>query len=157
MKRLLYITICLVAAIMFAVSCGGNSNKQLKDGDMDQATEKMVKEASKGKDFTKAGKEKLASLGKTEKDKRVVARSDWPKDNKVEIFVVVPDDMGGWYSEVYHFFYDTEDGKKNYNYKTYAEKNDDAGLWILTKLSQSYSSWQEAYDKYKDNGDTIIE
>lgn len=157
MKKTILALACMASLALLTACGGGSSKKQLKGDELKDATEKMVEQSTKGKELNKAGKAKLASLGKTEKGKRLVARDDWPNDGKIEIYIVQQDDEGDWYSEVYHFFYDTEVGRKNYNYKSYAKKSDDAGLWILTKLSTSYSSWQEAYDKCKENGYKIVE
>ncbi|MDR1222601.1 MAG: hypothetical protein LBL07_06945 [Tannerella sp.] len=57
MKRINFKNSVTVLAIgLAAVSCGGNANKeQLKGNALDNAAEKMVEQAAKGKEFTKAG------------------------------------------------------------------------------------------------------
>jgi len=148
MKRALCMATCLVAVMMLAVPYHGSAQQE--------------------NDFPKEGKAKMTSLGKTEKDKLIVCTDLWRNDHYMQVFVVQKgeeDEEGeevGWYSRVYHFYYDTERGKRNYasyleNGEAYYEEHSATGLWILTAKSASYSSWQEAYDKYKENGNTFVE
>jgi hypothetical protein len=160
MKTVNFINIVIALAIgLVTVSCGGRgSNRQLKGEALEKATDKMVTDASAGKSFTKAGQTKIASFGKTEKDKRIVAYDEFPNDNKYEYYVVVNED-GGWSSSNYRFFFNSEDGKRYYGYvnEDYIREKDDNGLWVKTKLGSSYSSWQEAYDHYKNEGYKMVE
>ena len=140
------------------VSCGGGDGGQKQGSDLEEATAKMVEESLNGTSFTKSGQTKIASFGKTEKDKRVVAYDEFPNDNKYEYYVVEYDG-GGWISSNYRFFFDSEDGKRYYGYvnEDYIAEKDDNGLWVKTKLESGYSSWQEAYDHYKNEGYKMVE
>ncbi|MDR1222602.1 MAG: hypothetical protein LBL07_06950 [Tannerella sp.] len=97
-------------------------------------------------------------LGKTEKDKRMVLTNQWPMDDYVEV-AVVEGEGDGWGSSVYHFYYDTERGRNRYSGydQSYVDEKDDAGLWILMRKSGRFSSWQNACDRRRENGDTIVE
>ncbi|MCL2039220.1 MAG: hypothetical protein FWG85_02185 [Bacteroidetes bacterium] len=151
----LRLVLIALAVGLVMVACGGS---QKQDADLKKATEKMVEEAIKGASFTKSGQTKIDSFGKTEKDKRIVAYDVFPNDNKYEYYVVVYDD-GGWVSSNYRLFFDSEDGKRYYGYvnEDYIAEKDDNGLWVKTKLESGYSSWQEAYDHYKNEGYKFVE
>ena len=140
------------------VSCGGGGG-QKQGAALDKATEKMVEEASKGMSFTKAGQTKIASFGKTEQGKRIVAYDDYPNSSYCEYYIV--GNVGyGWGSTVYRIHYDTEQGKRYYNRyieDTPINDKDDNGLWIEKRASQEFSSWQAAYDNYKNEGSKIVE
>ena len=140
-------------------SCGGGGGaKQLKGDDLEKATEKMVNEAASGQKFTKAGQAKINSFGKSEKGKRIVAYDVFPRDHKYEYYVVEGEN-GAWSSSNYRFFFDSEDGKRYYGYvnEDYIDEKDDNALWVKTKLSSDYSSWQEAYDHFKNEGNKMVE
>jgi hypothetical protein len=153
-------SVIAMAIGLVMVSCGGRSNaqQQLKGEALEKATEKMVDNASAGQSFTKAGQTKIASFGKTEKDKRVVAYDVFPNDNKYEYYVVEYDN-GEWISSNYRFFFDSEGGKRYYGYvdADYIEEKDDNALWVKTKLGSGYSTWQEAYDDFKNEGYKFVE
>jgi hypothetical protein len=171
LKNVAAIAACLAAAIMFAISCGGNANKKQN---ANTATEKtaqtetkaeapkggtvVVSQTTKPADYTAWVLAKIALLGKTEKDKRVVSTNQWPMDDYVEV-AVVEGEGDEWGSSIYHFYYDTERGRNRYNGydSSYVDEKDDASLWILTRKSGRFSSWQDACDRRKENGDTIVE
>ena len=156
MKRAnLKFSLIALAIGLVVVSCGGKSNAQQSTAMPETQT------ATKGGDLSKAGKEKLASFGKTEKDKQIVAYREWEKANSYEV-VVGMGEGSDWGNEVYWFYFDTEKGRSEYeryiknNQRSIRETSDD-GLWIYTRQQGNATSWQELYDRFKNDGFIIIE
>ena len=155
--------IALLSIGMVMVSCGGGGSKQQSaEQNAQEATDKMVKQAASENDFTAAGKAKIASLGKSEKDKRLVVRSDDKDGCEISVYEWK---NGDYLFITYTFFYSSK--KEKYDricksrQRSIVEKDDNA-LWYREDYETSAKSWQERYSQFKDDPDykgayTIVE
>ena len=156
----LKISVIALAIGMFAVSCGGGQQQSSNAEKAEKAINEQIEQSNKGGGLSKTGEAKLASFGKTEKGKRIVAYMEYKNAYDVD---VVSDDNGKLYLEGYKFYFDNESGKQAYEYyvesnkRSIEEKSED-GLWIYPRrLGDRTDTWQEAYDEYKNDGWKIIE
>jgi hypothetical protein len=108
--------------------------------------DKGVKDAAATNDFTAAGKAKIASLGKSEKGKRLVVRSDARWGCSISVYTW---ENGEYRYYGYTFLYssrksDFDDESKG---ERVTEKSAD-GLWYLKAGETNAKTWQERYDEF---------
>ena len=166
LRRTGAIVLCLAAA-MFAASCGGNaSKKKAADGatETEQTETKapkgsaMVSKYTKAEDYTAGALAKMASLGKTEKDKRLVTVGG---DEDHTVYTVRTFEGGKCTDNSKYEFCKTSINPELFAaYKEFATEVNDADKWTHTSYGDDTGDWQSWYDaakKIENLGNKVLE
>jgi hypothetical protein len=157
MKVRIKISVTAAAIVLLAAACGGGGGSQ-KQQSAQNASDKMIEQAASKDDFAAGGKTKIAALGKSEKDKRLVVRFDAAWGTQITVFEW-KNSGGAPYaaSNEYTFLYASQ--KANFNSRSSSgmvtEINED-GLWFCKEGETVSETWQQRYDGFKKDRDYKI-
>ena len=145
------ISVMALAISLVMVSCGGGG-QQSAEQKTQNATEKTVQKAVTENEFTAEALSKIASLGKSENDKRLVVRNDAKWGTMISVYEWK---NGEYLYTEYTFVYPSKKAS-SYDRPSVGERvteKSDSGLWYAESGETSAKSWQEHYDEFKNNPD----
>jgi hypothetical protein len=151
------------------ISCGGGGGKKQQNSNVSETTNEAKTTASqniKSENYTEGATAKMNSLGKTEKDRRIVTVALDKEDRTTYKVYTYANGKCTDYSE--YVFFTTKSDKSDFDYeKTRArtgeagEEINEADLWFHVVWERDERSWKELYDLSKEKegygGNKVVE